>query len=171
MNLNPRTPARYVIVAGYLLIAASTVDTFITVTSSSAFSQLSSSFWILEISFSLAALSALTAWWFLSQLSPTSRDQESLLRRGFIAMGVQLLLGTFGEAYNFLKFFNQNWTDHAGWLSMVGGITGAIGFFMTAREYVPLTNEADDIRAFDQAMAEEGPNIPFDEVVKELGWS
>ena len=31
--------------------------------------------------------------------------------------------------------------------------------------------EAEDIRAFDAAMAEEGDNIPWDQVKADLGWS
>jgi prevent-host-death family protein len=31
--------------------------------------------------------------------------------------------------------------------------------------------ELDDIEAFDKAMAEEGPNLPWDEVKAELGWN
>lgn len=30
--------------------------------------------------------------------------------------------------------------------------------------------EAEDIAAYDAALAEEGPNIPWDEVKAELGW-
>ncbi|MCO5294500.1 MAG: type II toxin-antitoxin system Phd/YefM family antitoxin [Homoserinimonas sp.] len=32
-------------------------------------------------------------------------------------------------------------------------------------------DELDDIAAFDEAMAEEGENIPWETVKKELGWS
>lgn len=31
--------------------------------------------------------------------------------------------------------------------------------------------DAEDIAAFDEAMAEEGPNIPWDQVKADLGWS
>lgn len=31
--------------------------------------------------------------------------------------------------------------------------------------------DAEDIAAFDDAMAEEGPNIPWDEVKADLGWT
>jgi len=31
--------------------------------------------------------------------------------------------------------------------------------------------DADDAQAFDAAMAEEGPNIPWDVVKADLGWS
>ena len=30
--------------------------------------------------------------------------------------------------------------------------------------------DAEDAAAFDEAMAEEGPNIPWDQVKKDLGW-
>lgn len=32
-------------------------------------------------------------------------------------------------------------------------------------------DEADDVAAFDAAMAEEGPNIPWDTVKVDLGWA
>ena len=31
--------------------------------------------------------------------------------------------------------------------------------------------EADDVAAFDAAMAEEGPNIPWDQAKADLGWA
>jgi PHD/YefM family antitoxin component YafN of YafNO toxin-antitoxin module len=31
-------------------------------------------------------------------------------------------------------------------------------------------DEVDDVLAFDAAMAEEGPNVPWDEVKADLGW-
>lgn len=35
---------------------------------------------------------------------------------------------------------------------------------------VEAAEELDDISSFDEAMAEEGKNIPWDEVKSELGW-
>ena len=32
-------------------------------------------------------------------------------------------------------------------------------------------DEVDDVAAFDEAMAEEGPNIPWSEVKVDLGWT
>lgn len=32
-------------------------------------------------------------------------------------------------------------------------------------------DDADDIAAFDEALAEEGPSIPWDEVKRDLGWT
>jgi len=32
-------------------------------------------------------------------------------------------------------------------------------------------DDADDVAAFDEAMAEAGPNIPWDDVKRDLGWS
>ncbi|MDQ6784464.1 MAG: type II toxin-antitoxin system Phd/YefM family antitoxin [Actinomycetota bacterium] len=37
-------------------------------------------------------------------------------------------------------------------------------------ELLEAFEEAEDIAAFDAAMAEEGPNLPWDEVKAELGW-
>lgn len=31
--------------------------------------------------------------------------------------------------------------------------------------------ESEDVAAFDEAMADEGPNIPWDQVKADLGWS
>ena len=44
---------------------------------------------------------------------------------------------------------------------------------VSAAEYDRLMDSAeeiDDIAAFDEAMAEEGPNIPWDKVKFDLGW-
>lgn len=30
--------------------------------------------------------------------------------------------------------------------------------------------DAEDVRAFDEAMADEGPNIPWEQVKRDLGW-
>ena len=32
-------------------------------------------------------------------------------------------------------------------------------------------DDADDVAAFDEALAEEGSNIPWDEVKRDLGWA
>ena len=37
-------------------------------------------------------------------------------------------------------------------------------------QLVAALEEADDVAAFDTAMAEEGPNIPWDQVKADLGW-
>jgi PHD/YefM family antitoxin component YafN of YafNO toxin-antitoxin module len=37
-------------------------------------------------------------------------------------------------------------------------------------EMMDALEEVEDIAAFDAAMAEEGPNIPWDEVKVDLGW-
>lgn len=38
-------------------------------------------------------------------------------------------------------------------------------------ELMEALEEADDVAAFDVAMAEEGPNIPWDQVKADLGWT
>lgn len=37
-------------------------------------------------------------------------------------------------------------------------------------QFLDAAEELEDISAFDSAMAEEGQNIPWDEVKAELGW-
>ena len=37
-------------------------------------------------------------------------------------------------------------------------------------ELMEALEEAEDVAAFDAAMAEEGPNIPWDQVKADLGW-
>jgi prevent-host-death family protein len=39
------------------------------------------------------------------------------------------------------------------------------------KQFLAALEELDDVMAFDEAMAEEGPNIPWDEVKAELGWA
>ena len=38
-------------------------------------------------------------------------------------------------------------------------------------ELVPAFEDAEDVAAFDAAMAEEGPNIPWEQVKADLGWT
>jgi antitoxin Phd len=38
-------------------------------------------------------------------------------------------------------------------------------------ELMEALEEAEDVAAFDAAMAEEGPNIPWDQVKADLGWT
>jgi antitoxin Phd len=38
-------------------------------------------------------------------------------------------------------------------------------------ELIEALEDAEDVQAFDAAMAEEGPNIPWDEVKADLGWT
>jgi antitoxin Phd len=44
---------------------------------------------------------------------------------------------------------------------------------VSPERYAELTaaiDDADDVAAFDAALAEEGPNIPWDQVKADLGW-
>ncbi|HEX4806310.1 MAG TPA: hypothetical protein VFU94_10450 [Conexibacter sp.] len=38
-------------------------------------------------------------------------------------------------------------------------------------ELMEALEEAEDVAAFDAAMAEEGPNIPWDQAKADLGWT
>lgn len=38
-------------------------------------------------------------------------------------------------------------------------------------KFVTALEDADDVAAFDAAIAEEGPNIPWDQVKADLGWT
>lgn len=38
-------------------------------------------------------------------------------------------------------------------------------------ELLSAAEDAEDVAAFDEAMAEEGPNIPWDQVKADLGWA
>ena len=45
---------------------------------------------------------------------------------------------------------------------------------VSPEQYEKLTaalEDAEDVAAFDAAMAEEGPNIPWDQVKVDLGWA
>lgn len=37
-------------------------------------------------------------------------------------------------------------------------------------QLITALEDAEDVAAFDEAMAEEGPNIPWDQVKADLGW-
>lgn len=48
------------------------------------------------------------------------------------------------------------------------------GVLVSPERYEELMNaleEIEDIAAFDEAMSEEGPNIPWDQVKADLGWN
>lgn len=38
-------------------------------------------------------------------------------------------------------------------------------------QLLAVADDAQDVAAFDEAMAEEGPNIPWEQVKSDLGWS
>jgi len=38
-------------------------------------------------------------------------------------------------------------------------------------ELLEAAEDAEDVRAYDEAMAEEGPSIPWDDVKADLGWT
>lgn len=38
-------------------------------------------------------------------------------------------------------------------------------------EFMAALEDAEDVEAFDAAMAEEGPNIPWEQVKADLGWT
>ncbi len=47
------------------------------------------------------------------------------------------------------------------------------GVLVSPERYEQLMNaleDAEDVAAFDEALAEEGPNIPWDQVKADLGW-
>jgi antitoxin Phd len=49
----------------------------------------------------------------------------------------------------------------------------AVAVIVSPQRYEALMDayeDVQDIEAFDQAMAEEGPNIPWDQVKADLGW-
>jgi PHD/YefM family antitoxin component YafN of YafNO toxin-antitoxin module len=49
----------------------------------------------------------------------------------------------------------------------------AVGVLVSPERYEQLMTvleDAEDVEAFDEAMAEEGPNIPWEQVKADLGW-
>lgn len=48
-----------------------------------------------------------------------------------------------------------------------------VAVLVSPEQYEPLMaawEETDDVAAFDEAMAEEGPNVPWEQVKADLGW-
>jgi len=70
-----------------------------------------------------------------------------------------------------IQFFHFDWQPFAELLYAVGSFTTACGFFLITRRYSSNSSDNQDAVAFDDAIAEEGDNVPFEQVQHELGWS
>jgi hypothetical protein len=161
------TAARTFIVSGYLVsFAAAVVSTLWFFSLDEG--NLPVSYWFQEILFPLASLSTLIAWWFLTKISVSSTGQDGLFRKAFLALSLESLLTSAAYVIPLTQFFRFYWTEIADVLYAIGAFTTACGFLWVASRYSTSAQTNDDALAFDLAIAEQGDNVPLEQVKRDL---
>jgi hypothetical protein len=124
-----RELARAVVIAGYVVMALATVINFVTLASEGALgANVRSDVQLFSIP--LASFAGVAAWWFLTQLAASDGIQLSLLRKGYVALGVQALFGSVTYLIIDFSFDVSSWSDLVFWLYAVGGVMVGVGFFL-----------------------------------------
>jgi hypothetical protein len=172
MVLRQWITARKLIVTGFsmtFVAAVIEVSWFISVSLPSG--QLPVDTWIDEILFPLASLSTVIAWWFLTKISVASTGQDDIFHKAFLAFSLESVLIAVPTGLSLIRYFFASWTELADILYFLGSITAASGFFFIARKYSSKSLKNLDAIMFDRALDEEGDNISFEQLKRELGWS
>ena len=140
-----RRKARAFVVAGFALVAAGSIITFLRITTSGSYfsnaSALSDFEWVLS---PLIGLVAVWSWWWLSRIQVADREQSSFVRRGFFGLALQNALYTALTLAVLLdiRVFNRDWWNVAPlWAQFGGSLAMSIGFILLGREFA---NNADE---------------------------
>ncbi|HEY5267328.1 MAG TPA: hypothetical protein VIJ40_11000 [Acidimicrobiales bacterium] len=160
---------RTLIVSGYVVTFAAATVFALWVLSNSVIGNLPTSYWVQEILFPVASLGTLIAWWFLTEISVSSTGQGDLFRKGFLALSTASLLACAAYVVPLINYFHLDWNHFDQLLYAVGSFTTACGFFMVASHYSSNAETNEDALLFDRSVSEEGDNISFEQVKRELG--
>ncbi len=126
-----REIARAIVVAGYLILALAAIISFANQVNGELGTTARADLQLFAVP--LASLAGLMAWWFLTKLEANDDAQLSLLRKGYLALGVQALLGSITYFIIVTSLTtNTSWDDIVFWLYALGTVLVGVGFlFMT----------------------------------------
>jgi len=149
-----REIARAVVVAGYVILGLAAIISFANQVHPELGENVRADLQLFATP--LASLAGVLAWWFLTQLEASDGVQLPLLRKGYLALGVQALLGSVTYFIIVSSIVTTtSWEDLVFWLYASGSVIVGIGFlFMTFRIRVPET--VDDAET---ALPDEGPML------------
>jgi hypothetical protein len=162
--------ARVLVVSGFFVTFAGASVISAWILSRMTYGHIPMEFWIEEVAIPLGSLSTLIAWWFLTKITVPLASQGDLFRKAFLALSLESLLVCAANAAPLFQYFHLDWVAFGDLLYAIGSFTTACGFFLIARRYSSNPSDNQDAVAFDDALAEERENIPFEEVRHELGW-
>lgn len=148
-----REIARAIVVAGYVFLGFAAIISFANQVNGELGSNMRADLQLFAVP--LASLAGIMAWWFLTKLEANDGAQLSLLRKGYLALGVQALLGSityFIIVTSFVTTASWEYVDF--WLYASGTVIVGLGFlFMTFGLRVPATlNDADGTLPGDEPM-------------------
>jgi len=122
-----REIARATVVAGYAILAIATVVNFANTDGELGMNVRAD----LDLfAFPLASLAGLVAWWFLTKVEASDGVQISLLRKGYLALGIQALLGSVTYLILVVSLVTNSWGDFYFWLYAAGTVMVGAGFLL-----------------------------------------
>lgn len=127
------TPANRLILTGYLILALSSLVSFINNVRLSHFFDRTDFRFLVQVFLSpVAALATALGWWFLCRLEAQDSRQQSLFAKAYAGLGVGFAVSCIiqlSEANTVIFGDTYSWPF---WLTLVGFGVGAAGYFLTA---------------------------------------
>jgi hypothetical protein len=114
-------------VAGYVILAIATIVNFANTDGELGMNVRAD----LDLfAFPLASLAGLVAWWFLTRVEASDGIQISLLRKGYLALGIQALLGSVTYLILVVSLNTNTWGNFYFWLYAAGTVIVGIGYLL-----------------------------------------
>jgi hypothetical protein len=132
-----REIARAIVVSGYVLLGLAAIISFANQVNGELGTNVRANLQLFALP--LASLAGILAWWFLTKLEANDSVQLSLLRKGYLALGVQSLLGSITYFIIVSSIVTStSWEDLVFWFYALGTVTVGLGFlFMTLSVRAP----------------------------------
>ncbi len=88
----------------------------------------------------LTTITAVVAWWWLTQLEARDDAQLTILRRAYLFFALQYVLfaATFNFIFTPIHNFGSYWVTTSLWFDLLGALTTALGLFLMSRSLVTL---------------------------------
>jgi antitoxin Phd len=102
--------------------------------------------------------------------SPTRPDPIRLYEPGGDLYNMTMATMNISDARNHLPDAMETARTEAVFVQRRGRLAGVLVSPERYEQLMAAWEDAEDVAAFDAAMAEEGPNIPWEQVKADLGW-
>lgn len=145
---NLRHRARVLIVGGFVVSALGfSIDAIESIVNSHAYSWPYNVQNVISLMYPLSWFASAWAFWWLSKVTIVGSFQISLMRKALIGLAVQtsLLAGAFvlNEVlkivwHDIFSFGGPWWIVTSQWMTGLGGVVTAIGFFVLVRVFTPV---------------------------------